>query len=144
MFYHFRIHKNSTPYWAECVELSGCMTQAETMDELYKNMEEALNLYLNEPNNSPILFPLPKEEVKEKNIVKIPVDPKIAFSLLLRQNRLKKNLSQEKAANILGLKSLNSYQKLESSKNVNLSLNTIIKLKKVFRDFSVDKVLQVN
>ena len=52
MKYHFKVHKEGNGYWAECVELLGCITEADSIDELQKNMEEALNLYIEEPENS--------------------------------------------------------------------------------------------
>jgi len=42
MYYHFKIHKEPDGYWAECIELEGCVTQGDSLDELQKNMEEAL------------------------------------------------------------------------------------------------------
>jgi antitoxin HicB len=44
MKYHFKIYKKDGGYWAQCIELEGCITQADTLKELYKNMQEALNL----------------------------------------------------------------------------------------------------
>lgn len=61
MYYHFKIHKEKNGYWAQCIELKDCITQADTLDELHKNLYEALNLYLNEPDSSSIHFPLPKK-----------------------------------------------------------------------------------
>ena len=52
MKYHFKIHKEKNLYWAECIELKGCVTQGKTLVELKKNMAEALNLYIEEPENS--------------------------------------------------------------------------------------------
>ncbi len=52
MKYHFRIHEENG-FWAECIELSGCFTQADTIEELYDNMYEALKLYLEETELSP-------------------------------------------------------------------------------------------
>ena len=59
MVYHFKVHKESNGYWAECIELKACVTQADTYNKLLKNMEAALNLYLDEPEFSKISFPLP-------------------------------------------------------------------------------------
>ena len=36
-------------YWAEIVELPGCVTQGETLDELKTNMREALEAVLDIP-----------------------------------------------------------------------------------------------
>jgi len=46
MWYHFEVHKDKIGYWAECVELSGCYTQGDSKQELYANIQEALDLYL--------------------------------------------------------------------------------------------------
>lgn len=44
MKYHFKIRKEETGYSAHCIELEGCLTQADSMKELYENMKEALIL----------------------------------------------------------------------------------------------------
>jgi antitoxin HicB len=75
MHYHFRIHKDQDGLWAECVELPGCMTQADSIPDLEKNMIEALSLYLDEPADSSIIFPLPRKKVSGKNIVAVPFFP---------------------------------------------------------------------
>lgn len=51
MQYHFKIHEEKSGYWAECIELKGCNTEGETLDELHKNIQEVLGLYLSEPSN---------------------------------------------------------------------------------------------
>jgi antitoxin HicB len=139
MFYHFKIHKEEDGFWAECVELKGCVTQGDTMEELIENMNEALNLYLDEPISSNTDFPLPKKEVRVKNIVRIPVDPQIAFSLLLRHFRKVNNLTQMQLAEILDMKNIFSYQRLEKKNNPKLS--TLAKIKKVFPEISIDEIL---
>lgn len=141
MKYHFKIHKEKKGCWAECVELEGCHTQAETMEKLKKNMEEALNLYLDEPADSIVVFPLPRQVMKGKDIAAIPVDPRIAFSVFLRQARLQQNLTQKEVANLLGVKNIYSYQRLESSDTANPTLVTIAKIKKVFPAFDVNELL---
>ncbi len=50
MKYHFQIHKENKGFWAECIELKGCVTQGDTLEELCDNIEEALTLYLEEPD----------------------------------------------------------------------------------------------
>jgi antitoxin HicB len=140
MFYHFKIHKENKGYWAECIELKGCVTQADNLEQLYKNMEEVLNLYLNEPENSKITFPLPSKDLFGKNIVDIPVDPKIAFAMKMKICRSKKGLSQQQVADLLGMKNIYSYQRLESAKKANPNLSTIARIKKVFPEFNIDDI----
>jgi hypothetical protein len=81
---------------------------------LYKNCEEALNLFLEEPANSKIIFPLPDDSLDgEDSVTKIKVEPEIALAVLLRNHRLSSNLTQKQAAAILGMKNVYSYQRLE-------------------------------
>ncbi|MCB1081774.1 MAG: type II toxin-antitoxin system HicB family antitoxin [Chlamydiia bacterium] len=139
MKYHFKIHKEGRFYWAQCIELEGCITQAKTLKELDANMQEALNLYIQEPEDSADLAPLPKPSIrKTKNIVEVPVDPEIAFSFMVRYHRIKKQkLTQNQAAKKMGFETLYSYQRLES-KRCNPSLKILSKVKKAFPGFSID------
>jgi antitoxin HicB len=138
MTYHFRIY-DEDGLWAECIELEGCVTQGQDRLELEKNMHEALNLYLEEPQSSTVVIPAPASESSGANVVAVEVDPSIAFSLQLRQLRLRHNLTQKEVARRLGMRNLYSYQRLERRSNP--SLATIKKVKNLFPDFSLDSVL---
>jgi predicted RNase H-like HicB family nuclease/DNA-binding XRE family transcriptional regulator len=141
MKYHFKVHKEGKGFWAECIELSGCFTQADSMADLRKNMEEALNLYIEEPEDSKKLLPFPDNSISpSRSIVEVPVDPSIAFAFLVRYNRIQQGLTQKEVAERLGFDNLYSYQRLESKK-CNPSLKTLTQLKKVFPNLSVDFVL---
>jgi predicted RNase H-like HicB family nuclease/DNA-binding XRE family transcriptional regulator len=138
MTYHFKVHRQKNGYWAECVELAGCVTQGDTQEELRHNAREALNLYLDEPDNSQVTFPLPRRTTRTKTL-DVPVDPGIALSVLLRNYRLQHKYTQTQVAHRLGMKNLYSYQRLERRSNP--SLQTLQKLKRVFPDLSVDYLL---
>lgn len=140
MLYHFKIKKESKGYSAQCVELSGCITQADSLKELHINMQEVLNLLLAEPESG-VVFPEPKKLVAGKSIVQVPVDPHIAFATRLRQLRAKRKLTQKKAADLLGIKTLYTYQKLEAAKTANPELKTLVKIQTVFPEFKVDEIL---
>ncbi len=139
MVYHFKVHREKNGLWAECLELDGCSTEAESREDLEWNAQEALNLYLNEPEDSHITFPLPRM-YKDNDVIEVPVDPGIGLSVLLRNYRIKNKYTQKEVAEKLGMKSLYSYQRLERKSNPNLE--TLRKLKQVFPDLSVDYVLQ--
>ena len=139
MRYHFKVHKEKKGYWAECVELDGCFTQGDTKDGLQQNMEDALNLYLLEPEGSKALFPLPRKSVRGSNIVKVQVQPEIAFAFMVRYHRIKSKLTQKQAAKKLGVDNLYSYQRLE--KKCNARLDMLARLKELFPKFSLDMVL---
>lgn len=141
MKYHFKVHKEGDGFWAECIELSGCFTQGDSMEELRKNMEEALNLYIEEPADSKKLAVLPDNSVSlSRSIVEVPVDPSIAFAFMVRYNRIQQGLTQREAANKLGFENLYSYQRLENKK-CNPTLKILSQIKKVFPNFSVDFAL---
>jgi len=138
MTYHFRIH-DEDGFWAECIELEGCVTQGQDRVELEKNMKEALNLYLEEPKSSTVVFPAPAAEPPGADVVAVEVEPAVAFSLQLRRLRLRHNMTQKEAAERLGMRNLYSYQRLERRSNP--SLATIKKVKNLFPEFSLDSVL---
>lgn len=135
MKYHFRIHKEKPKgYWAECLELEGCVTSAATLKELYVAMEEALNTYLNEPQDGGYLAPLPKSyRTLGKGTVEVEVDPQIAFALLMRHERRRENLTQIQMAKRLKKKDVWSYQRLERRSNPTLA--TVAMIKEAFPKF---------
>lgn len=138
MKYHFRVHKEAKGYWAECIELKGCFTQANSLENLHQRMEEALNLYITEPEDSKDLAPFPDTSIKKsKNVFEISLDPEVAFSFLVRYHRIKYGLTQYQAAKMMGFDTLNSYQRLERKK-CNPTLKILSKVKAIFPEFSLD------
>jgi antitoxin HicB len=138
MKYHFKIHKEGKGFWARCLELPGCLTEADSIDELKSNMQEALNLYVAEPEDSSDLAPLPDPSIRStRNIVEVALDPQIAFAFMVRYYRIKHGFTQQQVAKKMGFGSIYSYQRLER-KRCNPSLRIISRLKKVFPEFSVD------
>ena len=88
MKYHYKIHKEGKGFWAECIESDGWVTQGASMIELEKNMREALNAVLDEPPESNWIPPMPDPTLKGRNIVEVPVEPRIALSTMIRKERL--------------------------------------------------------
>jgi antitoxin HicB len=141
MEYHFKIHREGKGYWAECLELEGCRTQGKTSKALHKNMADALNGYLDEPESSKVVFPLPnRTNVRKRNVRAVPVDPQIAFAFLLRRHRLLRKWTQKNVAEKLNV-GLYSYQRLESSKTANPTLSTIVKLHRIFPELPLQKLV---
>lgn len=138
MKYHFKIHKEEKGFWAECLEIPGCVTQGDSEEELFANMQEAVNMCLEEPENSENLASLPREYKVSRTVVAVPVDPTIAFGFILRYHRLKSGLTQKEAARRLGMKNIFSYQRLERGCNATLSI--ISKLVTLFPHFSLDSI----
>ncbi len=138
MKYHFKVHKEGNRFWAQCIELEGCFTQADSMKELDEMMQEALNLYISEPEDSIRVADLPDDSIrKSKNVVEVSVDSEIAFSFLVRYHRIQHGMTQTQVAKKLGFENINSYQRLERKK-CNPNLRTLSKIKEIFPDFSLD------
>lgn len=140
MNYHFKIHKEDGGFWAECLELNGCRTQADTREELDAAMEEALNLFLSESDDSMVKFSAPKK-VSGKNIVAVEVDPGVAMALVIRQTRLKRKLTQTQMKDLLGIKTLSNYQRLEDPKKANPELKTLVALTKAMPDLHISAII---
>lgn len=140
MKFHFMIHREDNGYWAECVELSGCSTQGRTREDLERNMRSALNLFLDEPEDSGALFPLPLSRAPRGSVL-VAVEPRVALAFCIRRARLAMGLTQKRAAQLIGLKGLYSYQRLESAKTANPEFETLVKIKRTFPEIDFDDLI---
>jgi antitoxin HicB len=139
MRYHFKVHKDKKYFWAYCLEKGmGVTTQGKTLQELSENLREALDLALDEPADSKWIPPMPEKKWKGKNVLEVPVDPKIAMATLVRLTRLQSGLTQREVAERMGIKTLSTYQKLESSKTANPEWTTLVRLKQVLPEFPLE------
>lgn len=141
MKYHFKIHKEESGYWAECLELEGCRTEADSLEDLEKNMSLALDLYLSEPQESRHIFPRPKNPLSGKNIVSVRVSPSVAMATRIRELRLRNRLTQVKMQNRLGIKSLSNYQRLEDPEKANPEWKTLVLIREKFPKFRIDDLM---
>jgi len=142
MRYHFKVHRASEGgYWAECIELEGCITQGNDMAELRENMADALQIYVSETSDEARLAPLPKSRIATgRSVVAVSLDPKVAFGLLLRCERHRAKKTQAEAKELLGFKSLYSYQRLENAANP--TLETITRVVQGFPKFPVARIFR--
>jgi antitoxin HicB len=141
MYYNFKYHKDpKSGFWAECLELEGCVSQAENLQDLEKNLTEALNLYLDETPTSNFIFNFPNKKISGKNIINIKPNPNILFAQQLRILRLKHHLSQKDVASKMGYKNIWAYQKFEKH-TVNPTLTTLIKIKNIFPEFDLNVLI---
>jgi len=141
MHYHFKVYTaDKGKYWAQGVELPGCITEARSVAALEANLKEVLDLYLSEPPDSRFVFPAPRKRVLGRNIVRVLVDPGVALSMQLRQARLRMKLSQKRMAARLGFKNVAAYQKLERP-TTNPTLQTLYRIKQVVPELPVDELL---
>ena len=138
MKYHFKIHKEGDGFWAECLEINGCFTQADSKKELELNMKEVINLVLTDPPGSKFVAALPNPKIKKARNVKIVTpDPQVAFAFMVRYYRIKHGMTQSQISKKMGFSDIYSYQRLESSKS-NPTLKTILKIKEILPEMSLD------
>lgn len=135
MHYHFQIHEDEDGLWAECLELEGCRTQADSREELEVNMREALELYLDEPVGTNLVHPQPASSPPEE-CVKVPVSPEAALPMLLRGCRISRRMSQEEMRRTLGLKHRTEYARLE--RRCNPTLSRLARITDRLRDFPIE------
>ena len=142
MTYHFNIHEDETSgYYAECIELPDCATQGHTIEELRANMKDVLDLYLDEPEDSSIVFDPPDSTLKGPHIEAVPVDPFIALKTSLRASRKYSGLTQTDVAKAIGAKSVHTYQRYESGE-ANPTLKTLIRLKQVLPALDLNAIVE--
>ncbi len=143
MEYHFRVHEEKKSFWAECVELEGCYTEADNLHDLEEFAKEALDLYLTEPAASKNVHPLNDLSLdQDQDLLRVEVSPELAFITLLRWYKFEHNLTQEQMKEALGMKHRNSYVNLE--RRGNPTLKTIGKILKAFPDFPAEKMFVSN
>lgn len=141
MKYHFRVYPEKQGFWAECCELKGCRTEAETMEQLQKSCSEVLNLYLEEPKDSKIVFTLPNTALdSDSNLLQSVVEPEVALAVLLRHHRADSKMTQKQVSELLGMKNVYSYQRLERKSNPTLTI--LNKLTTVFPEIKLDYIFQ--
>ena len=139
MVYHFKVYKEKDGYWANGVEIEGCRTQGETLDELKANLQEVLDLYLDEPANSSVVFALPDKTIEGEDIIEIRASADVVFPMMLRRYRQERDLTQWEMAKKMGMKNVFSYQRLERRSNP--KLKTLSRVKSIFPDLSLDSLL---
>ncbi len=100
-------------------------------------MQEVVDLYLDEPEDSRVIFPSPRKRVLGRNIVKVAVNPHIALAMLVRTERLRNKWTQKEVASRLGVP-LYSYQKLEHSETANPEWKTLVKLLRLFPQLNLN------
>lgn len=126
------VHKDKkSGYWLEFIDFDSCMTQGETMEELYMMAQDALSLVLDYRLEENKEIPEPSKTKDRKNVIYVEPYPDVAIPLMVKQIRRAKGLTQEDIAKMLGV-SYQTYQKMERGQRVNPTLKTLERLASVF------------
>lgn len=144
MKYHFKYDKDERGgFWGESLEIEGCRSEGDNLEELKKNLTEALNLCLESAYHDEEDFVFPEEKFEgQGNILSIKPDVNVLFANLLKYYRKKNKLTQKSISEKLGYKSVWAYQKLENSKYGNVQLKTLAKIEEIFPDFNLNYMLK--
>lgn len=141
MKYHFKIHHDDDGLWAYCIEIEGCVTQADSMQELMENMQEAISLCIEEPEDCQYIAALPDPSIKLfDDVVEVQVYPSVALAFYVRKLRLEKGMTQKQVSDKLGLKGMFGYQRLE--RRCNPTLDLMVRLSQIFPELSIDNVIK--
>ena len=124
--------KADTCFLVEFPDLPGCLTYGETLEEAREMATEALSGYLESIDLRKMDIPTPSN-LNGKDVYYIAPEPKTAFAVWMKLKRIEKGLTQQKAANLLGI-NFQSYQKYENPRRANPTLTTLIKIEKVFNE----------
>ena len=144
MKYHFEITKDEDGiFLGECVELDSCISDGKNKEELHFNLNEALHGVLMVNFGTNYSHPLPDESLDTNpELLQVEVSEDVALTVMLRYYRTNKHLTQETMQKAMGLKSRNSYVKLESKGNP--TIRTIGKILRAFPDFPISKCFSVD
>jgi len=108
------------------------------MEELKSNLQEALEGGLSVDFQGEFAHSLPNPALSDNNAyIRITVSPEVAFMVYLRAYRHNKKLTQNQMKDALGMKSRNSYVKLERQGNP--TFKTAGRILKAFPDFPIEE-----
>lgn len=117
-------------YLVEFIDLPGCITEGDTLEEAVSNGREALTGFLASLFERNIPIPEPST-VRKKNIYLVEPEPDVAVPVMLRQLRESSKLTQSDVARVLGI-SYQAYQRLEKPGKSNPTMKTLERLARVF------------
>lgn len=147
MRYHFRVlFSDDGKFVVQSIEFFHCATSIVRIEDAEQVASRILHRFLSQPRFD-YFYSAPREGTFEEivaqfgfgavKVFSVPVEPATAFATTLRRLRSHRCLSQEQAARRLGIKNRSAYQRLEDPLRANPTLNTIVRLRKVFPNFNI-------
>lgn len=127
MRYFAKIVEDAEGYYqVSFLELDGCFTYGDTLEDALANAAEALDGWLEAHFSRTQHVPAPKLR-RGKHYYAVRVNPQIALAVALRAGRRERKLTQRQVARKLGIDAA-QYAKFELPQQANPSLATISKL----------------
>ena len=128
--YKAKLERDYSGFTVSLPDLPGCFSYGETIEEAKSNIIESLDLYLEEANDPKWPLPRPLNH-KGEDFCWITPSPEVAIPLMIREARKSMKISQQRAADLLGMK-LQTYQKLEYLRKSNPTAMTLLKIAGAF------------
>ena len=126
-------------YVVDFIDLPGCVTEGETMEEALDMAKEALTGWLKSAYGRGLKIP-DASAIKKKNIYYISPEPEIAIPILIRKLRMEKGLSQKQVADAIGIR-YQTYQRFENPNTFNATIRNLNRISKVFgRELDVELI----
>jgi antitoxin HicB len=117
-------------YVVEFMDIPACVTEGDTLEEAKVMAQEALSGVLASMDSRKIKIPTPSE-VAGDDIYYIEPDLRIAFAIVLKQERERQGLTHKPVAERMHVQWA-YYQRIENPRKSNPTLATIEKLQTVF------------
>jgi len=117
-------------YLVEFIDLPGCITEGESLEDALGNAREALTGFLASLFERNLPIPEPSQ-VRKKNIHLIEPDAEVEIPIMLRKLRENSKLTQGDVAKVLGI-TYQAYQRLEKPGKSNPTVKTLERLARVF------------
>jgi Uncharacterized conserved protein len=124
--------KSDACYLVKFLDIPGCLTYGDTLNEAKNNAMEALTGYLESIDLRKIAIPTPSK-LAGKNIYYIHPEIQVSFALWLKMKRAEHGFTQKDTARLLEI-NFQSYQKYENPKKTNPTLKTIAKVENVLQE----------
>ena len=137
--YQAKIYKDGKSYSVEFLDLPGCFSMGDTLEEAKTMAQDALSLYLEEAKNPKWNVPLPKTR-KGSEYYWIRPSPEVSIPLMLRQKRIEGGFTQSQMAQELGI-TIQQVQKLETPGKSNPTVKTLERISHALKvDLEIDLV----
>ncbi len=117
-------------FFVEFVDLPGCVTEGDTMEEASAMAKEALTGWLGVAYDHNIHIPDPSAPGGD-DIRYIAPDPEVVMPIAIRKLRTERGLTQKQVADALGIK-YQAYQRLENPRTFNATVKNLKRIGNVF------------
>ncbi len=117
-------------YFVRFLDLPGCVTEGETLEEAKTMAKEALTGWLESVYSRELHIP-DATKAMEDDVHYISPEPEIAIPIMIRKLRTDQGLSQKQIAEAIGIK-YQTYQRFENPNTFNATIKNLKRISKVF------------